>query len=215
MLIVCYVLTVILFLSESQGRKSDKQEGFSRLDPIKDPTQRRKSDKGIATDYSYAESPNDAKETDYDFEDPGNSEVLKEAKITENEGEPDKELELGWSKNHNNVQTIEEEISDSQAEENNQIVDNVVHRDVHQFWNVPETSQGNPFMEFFDEPLNESNKYSIEYRRFSGTHNTERNPFTGIYTHNHATPDREFKEQIIEVKPCITTLKELYTCIFC
>ncbi|XP_055946961.1 origin recognition complex subunit 1-like [Argiope bruennichi] len=40
-------------------------------------------------------------------------------------------------------------------------------------------------------------------------------PYTGVYDIGYATPEREPGEDRWRITPCVTTLRELYTCIFC
>ncbi|CAL1269995.1 unnamed protein product [Larinioides sclopetarius] len=41
------------------------------------------------------------------------------------------------------------------------------------------------------------------------------NPYTSVYDFEHATPEQEIWENRWEISPCVTNLRELYTCIFC
>ncbi|GBM76370.1 hypothetical protein AVEN_165974-1 [Araneus ventricosus] len=41
------------------------------------------------------------------------------------------------------------------------------------------------------------------------------NPYTSVYDYEYATPEREPREDRWSIYPCVTNLRELYTCIFC
>ncbi|GFT26256.1 transposable element Tcb2 transposase [Trichonephila clavipes] len=204
MLVSCYILTVLLLLGESLGNQNGGQEV--------DSLQTRKSDKNIAKGYSKGESSEDAKQSENDPENPGIPKALKEAEIRENLDEPDEEMELGWIKNRNNLQEVK--ISDSQTDKNNKIVDKVIQSEDYEAANESLVS---PTGDYIENLLDNHNKYTVQYRQPMPPVSmpSEQEVYTGMYEHDHATPEREYKEKEYEPKQCVSTLKELYTCIFC
>ncbi|GFY70912.1 hypothetical protein TNIN_434061 [Trichonephila inaurata madagascariensis] len=204
MLVSCYILTVLLFLGESLGN----QNGGQAMDSL----QTRTSDKKIAKGYSNGESSEDAKQSENDLKNPGVPEALKEAEIRENLDEADEEMELGWIKNRNNLQEVK--ISDSQTDKNNKIVDKVIHSEDYEAANEPLVS---PTGDYIENLLDNHNKYTVQYRQPMPPVSmpSEQEVYTGIFDHDHATPEREYNEKVFEPKQCVSTLKELYTCVFC
>ncbi|GFR32953.1 hypothetical protein TNCT_94131 [Trichonephila clavata] len=204
MLVSCYILAVLLFLVESLEIQSSGQEV--------DSLQGLKSDKEIAKDYSNGESPEDAEEFEDDSKNTSVPELLKEAEIHGDQEESDEETELGWIKNRNNLQEVK--ISNSQTRSNVKIVDKVIQSEDYQTASVSLVSPTGDYMEDLSD--NDS-KHTVQYRQPMPPVSmpAEEEVFTGMIEHDHATPDKEYNEKHYEPKQCVSTLKELYTCIFC